>query len=181
MERVWVIGCSGAGKSTLAAAIGQRLGLPHHELDGIFHQPNWQQMPDDEFRERVTAIIAEPRWVLDGNYFVRTGAAPVERVETIVWLDLPRLTTLRRVTTRTARRVARREELWNGNREPLSNLYRFGSDENVIRWSWTQHPVYRERYSSALEAGDFGDAEVVRLTSTAAVDQWLDALPGADR
>jgi len=177
VERVWILGCSGSGKSTLAASVADRLGLPYHELDSIFHQPNWQEMPDDEFLERVTAITAGDRWILDGNYFIRTGAAPVDRVQTIVWLDLSRLTTVRRVMTRTVRRVLRREELWNGNREPWSNLYRFWSDDNIIRWSWTQHPVYRDRYGEAIATGAFGDAEIVRLSSPAEIDQWLGSLP----
>jgi len=179
VERVWIIGCSGSGKSTLAAAVAERLGLRHHELDGIFHQPGWTQMPDDEFLNRVTAITVGDRWILDGNYFVRTGGAPVGRVQTVVWLDLPRLATLRRVTQRTLRRVVQRQELWNGNREPLSNLYRFNSPDNLIRWSWSQHPVYRERYSQALASGAFGDADVVRLTSQAEVDRWLRSLTPA--
>jgi len=173
MQRIWIIGCSGSGKSTLARRLADQLQLPRHELDAIFHQPGWAQMPDDEFRRRLDAIVATDQWVLDGNYFIRSDGAPARRADMVVWLDLTRGQTMRRVIRRTIRRVLTREELWNGNREPWSNLYRLDPAKNIIVWTWQQHPVYRQRYSSAIEAGEFGDAAIVRLRSAAAADAWL--------
>ncbi|HTE18391.1 MAG TPA: AAA family ATPase, partial [Armatimonadota bacterium] len=45
-RRIVVVGSSGAGKSTMAAALSQRLGLPHIELDALRHGPNWVEVPD---------------------------------------------------------------------------------------------------------------------------------------
>lgn len=179
MERVWIIGCSGSGKSTLARQLGERLDLPRYELDGLFHQPGWQPMPDDEFRAHVDEIIVGDRWILDGNYFIRTKAAPVGRVQTVVWFDLPRSVTTHRIVGRTLRRVLRREELWNGNREPWSNLYSLDPEKNIIVWSWSQHPVYRKQYTEAVARGAFGDADIVHLTSTEMVDRWLHSVAPA--
>jgi hypothetical protein len=44
------------------------------------------------------------------------------RADTVIWLDPPRRTVMRRVIWRTIRRVAGRAELWNGNRERWRNL-----------------------------------------------------------
>ena len=68
VRRVSVVGNSGSGKTTVAAQLAARLGVSHIELDAIRHQPNWQELPDDEFRSRVAALTDADGWVVDGNY-----------------------------------------------------------------------------------------------------------------
>jgi ABC-type dipeptide/oligopeptide/nickel transport system ATPase component len=57
VRRISVVGNSGSGKTTVAKALAARLGVPHVELDAIFHQPNWTPLPADEFRRRVADAI----------------------------------------------------------------------------------------------------------------------------
>jgi hypothetical protein len=80
-----------------------------------------------------------------------------------VWLDLPRLTTTWQVIRRTLRRALTREELWNGNREPLTNFYSLDPEKNVILWSWTRHRATRKKYERHLADGTWAHAEVIRL------------------
>lgn len=47
---------------------------------------------------------------------------------------------------RTLRRALKREELWNGNTERLTNLTSLDPETSVIAWSWTHHAEYRARY-----------------------------------
>ena len=70
VRRVSVVENSGSGKSTLAKSLGLVLGVPHLELDAVFHQPGWVPLPDDEFRRAVAADVAADGWVTDGNYSV---------------------------------------------------------------------------------------------------------------
>jgi adenylate kinase family enzyme len=65
-----VVGNSGSGKSTVAAALALALGVPHLELDAVFHQAGWVPLPSDEFRSVVAAAVAGDGWVTDGNYSV---------------------------------------------------------------------------------------------------------------
>jgi len=111
-----MVGVSGSGKSTLGRDLAARLAVPYAELDAIYHQPDWTPLPEDQFCYRVTAIAAADGWVIDGNY---SAVQPViwERADTVIWLDPPRRTVMRRLIWRTIRRVAGRAELWNGNRE----------------------------------------------------------------
>ena len=69
----------------------------------------------------MSEIVAGDGWVVDGNYSAVRDLV-WDRADTVVWLDLPRLVVVRRITTRSIRRVVRREELWNGNRERWRNL-----------------------------------------------------------
>jgi len=148
VQRVSVVGNSGSGKTTLAAALGRALGVPHLELDGVFHQPNWEPLDRDEFRRRVSEFVAADRWVVDGNYSSVQDLI-LARADTVVWLDLPRSRVMRQILWRTVRRAALRKELWNGNRERFANLFTADPQESVVAWAWTRHHVYRDRYLAA--------------------------------
>lgn len=143
-----VVGNSGSGKSTLAKAIAARLGVPHVEMDALFHQPGWRELPAEEFRSVVAAAAAEPAWVIDGNYNA-VREVIWERADTVVWLDLPRRVVMRQVTGRTLRRVVLRTELWNGNREPWSNMLSLDPQRSIVAWAWTNHVKYHDRYLAA--------------------------------
>lgn len=145
-----MVGNSGSGKTTLAGELAARLGVSHLELDSVFHQPGWQELPTEEFRARVGEFVRQEAWVVDGNYMDRVGDVVWDRADTVVWLDLPRARIMRQVVTRTVRRAVLREELWNGNREALSNFTKLKPEQNIMVWAWTRHDAYRARYAAAL-------------------------------
>jgi adenylate kinase family enzyme len=99
MRRVVIIGSPGAGKSTLARALGQRTGLPPIHLDVQFWQPGWMMPTMADWRDRLSAIVAEPRWIIDGNYGSALERA-LPRADLVLWLDYPRRTALRRALWR---------------------------------------------------------------------------------
>lgn len=172
MRRVSVVGVSGAGKTTLGRRLGERLDVPSVELDSIFHQPGWQELPTDEFRRRVAEVVAGDGWVVDGNYSAVRDLV-WERADTVVWLDLPRPLVMRRVIRRTLRRTVTREELWNGNREPLLAPLRLDPEKSMIRWSWVNHGKYVERYAAAGADPANGHLRFVRLRTPAEVEALL--------
>jgi adenylate kinase family enzyme len=170
-RRVLVAGCSGAGKTTVAAAIGVRLGLPHHELDALRHGPGWVRRP--EFARDVAAFAATPRWAteLQGR---GVGALLLERADLVVWLDLPRWRVFTQLLRRTVHRRVRRVELWNGNVEPPLRTV-LSDPEHILRWAWTSYARNR-RWMRAL-SGEAGAPPVVRLRSRRQIRRWLAALP----
>ncbi len=175
-RRVSVIGNSGSGKSTLAAAIAARLGVPRVELDAIYHQPGWTELDADTFRARVEEALTGDGWVVDGNYRSRVGDIVRARADTIVWLDYSRSVVMKRLVARTVRRVVTRQELWNGNREPFSNLWSRNPETSVIAWAWQQHGWYREYFEA--ESADPANAHLhyVRLRNPTDAARWLAAL-----
>jgi adenylate kinase family enzyme len=172
VRRICVVGNSGSGKTTLAAGLAASLGVPHLELDSIFHQPGWEPLPHEEFRAAVTAFTAADGWVVDGNYKAVRDIV-WRRADTIVWLDLPRPQVMRQVIGRTLRRVARRTELWNGNREPWSNLCRADPEKSIIMWAWTHDRIYRERYAQAQVDPAHAHLQFVRLCSRSDMTAFL--------
>ncbi len=181
VRRVSVVGNSGSGKSSLARRIAAVLDAPCIELDAIHHLPGWQPIDPDAFVDRVEAITEAETWVIDGNYRAVVVEGPVwARADAIVWLDLPRVTVMRQVTRRTLRRTVRRERLWNGNREHLTNFWVWHHD-SIIRWAWTQHGKYQDRYSRAMASPALDHIEFVRLRSHAEADEWVENLTPSRR
>ncbi len=107
MQRISVVGNSGSGKTTVAKAIADVLGVPHLELDGVFHQPDWRPLDTEEFRRIVSEFTAAESWVVDGNY---SGVRDIVwgRADTVVWVDPPRHRVMRQLLARTMRRMATR-------------------------------------------------------------------------
>ena len=88
LSRVLVIGCPGAGKSTFARALRDVSGLPLTYLDMLFQRPDRTTASREEFDAALAAVMAQPRWIIDGNYH-RTLPLRFERCDTVYDFDLP--------------------------------------------------------------------------------------------
>src|ERR1035438_543832 len=61
VQRVSMVGISGSGKSTLGRELTRILGLPHLELDSVFHQAGWVSLSDEERSEEHTSELQSLR------------------------------------------------------------------------------------------------------------------------
>jgi adenylate kinase family enzyme len=172
VERIAIVGGSGSGKSTMASTLAARLDAPCVELDALFHQRGWQPTPTPEFRAKVADALLGERWVVAGNYSVVMDIVHGQ-ADTIVWLDLPRRLVTWRVIRRSLRRVIRREELWNGNRERWRNLISRDPEVNIIVWAWTHHDAHRTRYEGFSSGTFWAHADVHRLRTRGDVRQFM--------
>src|ERR671927_754638 len=159
--KIAVQGTGGSGKTTVAKELARRHGVPHVELDALYHGPGWSETPPEEFRRRVAAATAVDGWVVDGNYDSKLGELVLERADTVVWLDLPLRVALTRVTRRTIRRIRTREELWSGNRESWRGG--FLGWESMFVWTIRSH--LRNRRARAERLQRQSALQVVRLRS----------------
>jgi adenylate kinase family enzyme len=175
VRRISVVGNSGSGKTTLARKLAAALAIPHLELDSMFHQPGWQELDRELFRERVAAFTEAPGWVVDGNYSAVRDIV-WSRADTVIWVDPPRHRVMRQVIWRTLRRTVTRVELWNGNREPWQNLYRLDPHESIIAWAWTSHHKYRERFARAQADPAFAHLTFIRLRTPVDSERLLRAV-----
>ena len=167
--KIAVQGTGGSGKTTLAKELARRHGVPHVELDALFHGPGWTETPPEEFRRRVAAATDGDGWVVDGNYDNKLGDLVLGRADTVVWLDLPLRVALTRVTRRTVRRVRTGEELWSGNRESWRGGF-FGW-ESMFVWAIRSH--LRHRRARAIRLARYPGLQVVRLRTAREVERYL--------
>ena len=155
-----------SGKTTLGRELARRLEVPFVELDALHHGPNWTEATAEELRARVEPVVAEDGWVIDGGYWGKLDDLVLRNADVVVWLDLPVRVWLPRLIRRTVRRVARREELWNGNRESVRNV--FFSRNSLIWYALRNHPRHRRVYPERLAPYD-----LVRLRTPKEVERWL--------
>jgi adenylate kinase family enzyme len=174
VRRISVVGNSGSGKTTTARALAAAIGAPFLELDSVYHQPGWVELETREFRRRVSEFVAGDSWVVDGNYS-KVQDLVWDRADTVAWVDPPRYRVMRQVIWRSLSRVARRTELWNGNRERWGSFLSLKPGESVIAWAWTSHHVYRSRYAAAQADPVLAHLRFVRLQSAREVADFIRA------
>ena len=88
MKKVLILGCPGAGKSTFARKLRDKTGLPLYYLDMIWHKPDRTTITKQEFDAKLSEIIKQEEWIIDGNYG-RTLEMRFEECDTVFFLDLP--------------------------------------------------------------------------------------------
>ena len=177
LQRVAVVGSVGSGKTTLARELAYRIGVQHIELDSLRYQPDWTEVPDRIFRDKVVAIVGMNQWVIDGNY------ADVQDIiwlqaQLVVWIDFPILITLWRLLRRTFSRLLIKDTFADGNREQLRRL--FGS-QSILVWAIRSHWRRRKLYEQLLAQSRYAHLQVVRLRSPSAVRNWLAGMPGPEQ
>ena len=102
------------------------------------------------------------------------------RADAVVWLDLSRAEATRRVVSRTFRRLATSEQLWNGNKEGWLNVVDPRPGDHVILWSWTRHTRVRAQYENRFNDRQWSDLELVRLRDATDVEASLADLPPSE-
>ncbi len=113
-----------------------------------------------------------------GNYTGKQQHVSWPRADTIVWLDLPLATVLRRAGLRTWRRWRHHEELWNGNRESLREyLSLWNTDKSLLAYSVKTHRSRRRTFEAAMRDPRWAHIAFVRLRSPEDVSSWLAAIP----
>ena len=86
-KKVIIIGCAGAGKSYFARQLQEISGLPLYYLDCIFWKENWTHLSREELSKEVAMIMAQPEWIIDGNY-ENTLEARLQKAEAVYFLDI---------------------------------------------------------------------------------------------
>ncbi len=174
MQRVLIAGISGAGKTTLARTLAERLGLPFHELDALYHGPGWT--PRESFESDVAAIVAGDRWVIDSLGYPVVRDLVWGRADTAVWLDYSRAVTTTRVVQRSFDRAWHRRELFNGNTEGFRDWL---DPDHPIRWGWANFARRRRELDARSRDPAWSHVPIVRLTSPRHARHWLDAVTAA--
>ena len=172
MNRVVVVGVTGVGKSTFAERLAERLDARFIELDALYWQPEWTPAPADRFESDVDVATSAERWVSAGGYQA-VNHLTWGRADTMVWLHYSFPRVLWQLTKRTTRRVVRREELWNGNKERFAHA--FLSKDSLFIWLLKTYWSRPARYEERLEA-DFTHLTVHKFRHPRQTEAWLEGV-----
>ena len=138
-----MIGSGGSGKSTVAAQLGELLNLEVSHLDQLYWSAGWVEPQREEWIKTVSDLIERDSWIIDGNYS-GTLELRLQRCDTIVFLDLPRLLCLWRIVKRfLIYRDGTRPDMADGCRENL-NL-------EFVKWVWNYRRRSRPRVIKRLQ------------------------------
>ena len=105
MKKIIVIGCSGSGKTTFSEKLRDKLGLPLFYLDAIWHKPDRTHISREEFDSKLSDILAQDKWIIDGNYS-RTLERRIAAADTVFLFDLPTQICLDGVVSRIGKKRA---------------------------------------------------------------------------
>jgi len=164
MRKVLVIGPGGSGKSTFARRLGELLEIQVKHLDAFYWRAGWTKPSNEDWVNTVTELASGDAWIMDGN-FGGTLELRLKHCDTIIFLDMPRLLCLWRVTKRRLRyRNRSRPDMAEGCAEKL--------DFEFIDWVWNYSRRSRPKVVRLLNEHS-GSKQVVWLRSNAEVERFL--------
>jgi adenylate kinase family enzyme len=176
---VWGNSCS--GKSTLASQIARSRGLPFVELDALNWQPNWVGLnatDPNTLLVKFKAATASDAWIVAGSYSREAKLAFWPRLQTIIWLDLPRHLLIRRCLKRSFQRWWHKELLWGTNYESFFSQFALWRGEDSLFWFiWTQHAPKRRRAIRDMTDPQWRHIRWIHLQSEREVQAYLQNFP----
>ncbi len=162
MDRIAIIGCGGSGKSRLARSLGGTVGITPVHLDGLYYDRDWKPLDKEQFAALQRELVAEPRWIIDGNY-ASSLPTRLEAADTVIFLDLPAWACLRGIFQRRLRH--------GGGQHDAIGVY------DRITWNFIRYIAgYRKKMAPRVRqliADHAGDAQVVVLRSRRAARRYL--------
>ena len=112
--KIAVMGYSGSGKSTLAKYLAGIYDIPLLYLDRVNFESDWRERPTEEARAIVRDFMAQPDWVIDGNYRRFYQQERLEQADQIVLMLINRFSALHRI-------IRRNREFRNRSRESMAD------------------------------------------------------------
>ena len=134
MEKITIIGSGGSGKSTLAKQLGEKLNIEVFYLNKIWWINDKDHISDEEFLKIQKNIIENKKSFIFDGYYPDTLDLRLQASDTIIFLDFPPVTNLKRSVKRSLTeknneddpRLDRTEKL---NKDYISWLLNFDKNE----------------------------------------------------
>ena len=172
MKRILVIGNSGAGKSVFSTKLEKIIDLPVIRLDTFMWRSATERTDEVTFIQNVENILAQPRWIMDGNYY-KYLPIRLHRADTVIWLDFS--------VWVCAWRVLRRHVIDKCSKQkplPKDGRYSLRLLQFIRFYWWVVWRFYRVNRPIMIEALKevSNDTKIIILKNQAQVNQFLSSL-----
>jgi adenylate kinase family enzyme len=139
--------------------------LPVIHLDEFYWHPGWVETPRDEWVVAQGALVAQERWIIEGNYS-NTFDVRFARADTVIVLAFPRRVCIYRALKRV---------VLNWHRDTQAQGCPEHFDVTFLRWLWEFPHNGRPKLDAALQRFD-DRLDVVCLRTSAAARRYLSDL-----
>ena len=100
MEKVAVFGKPGSGKSALSKKLATARGISLYPIDLIAYKSNGEPVEKDIYDREHDSILSKDSWIIDGFGPIASFNRRLEMADTLIYIDLPYVTSYWLVTKR---------------------------------------------------------------------------------
>lgn len=171
MKRILVLGSGGSGKTTFSRKMAEKTALPLYHLDSLYWKPGWIEPEKTEWRAKLTDLVAQEEWIIDGSYG-GTLDLRVPRAELIIFLDISPYRCIWNILKRRIK-YARFTGLARPGMAP-------GCPESIwfsfLIWVWRYRRVSKPKVLNTIRNLKNEQAQVLIFNSYGAMDVFLSQL-----
>ena len=179
-HRIHVFGSSCSGKSTLAEELAALMHVPFIELDALNWLPGWvglDKTDPGQLMQRFNRATEGESWVVAGSYYTFATQTFWPRLETVIFLDLPRWLLILRVIRRSWRRWREHELLWGTNHETFWEQFAlWRREESLIWWIWTTYGKKLKQFADIKTDPRWHHVKVIHLQGTREIAAFRSSL-----
>lgn len=112
MKKVAVFGKPGSGKSTLSKSLASAIGIKLYPLDSILYKANGDLVDRKTYDKKHENILSSDSWIIDGFGPMESFNKRLEVADTLIYVELPYVTSYWLVTKRLLKGLFVKPEGW---------------------------------------------------------------------
>jgi len=112
MKKIVVFGKPGSGKSTLSKNLAAATKINLHPLDSVEFKKNGEKVDPVSFDKAHEDILSSRSWIIDGFGPIESFYKRLDMADTLIYIDLPYLTSYCLVTMRLIKGLFIKPEGW---------------------------------------------------------------------
>lgn len=112
MKKVAVFGKPGSGKSTLSKSLASATSIKLYPLDSILYKANGDLVDRKTYDEKHENILSSDSWIIDGFGPMESFNKRLEVADTLIYVELPYVTSYWLVTKRLFKGLFVKPEGW---------------------------------------------------------------------